>query len=293
MEKHRKVTTYEVDDGNIRKSDTDADVSVPEEQTESIADPNIAFELFREKRENRAARKRAVTVCVASAFIALALGLSFFLIFRITSFSISGSAEYTQEQLTSAIKNPLGGNLFFTDTDKLVSQLSDSFPSLKNIKINRKLPGTLYITVEDSYPEYYMELDGEYLLLSDDVRIIGSEAQKPEGLVQIISCGVKTAVMGSYPEFETDTHLPYLLGLLKAIKNSTLSENIVKVDMSEKFDIELYYLDRFIIKVGNTDSIETKLKLAQSYIDTLCETDRGTIDCTSITIGSFTPKSGG
>ena len=237
--------------------------------------------------ENKKAIKNTVIVFFIMAFILASAAVACFFIFRISSVSVTGSLKYSEEQLAAATGLGRNSNLLLTRSSSVESALRAAYPSLEEVTVKKVFPDRLEITVSDSEELYYIELGSDVFTVTDDLRVTSQISSAPEGATELRSCDVVSAVVGEYIVFDRDTHYNYLKNLLDCIRAHNISEHIVRIDMSEKFDVKLKYDDRFIIEIGDASNASTKLTLAEAYIATLKDSDRGIIYATGLESGSF------
>ena len=275
-----KGSGFDFRDGKIirqKPGEEEKDTRTVSSDTES----RLMLESFRESRARKTAIRRTAAVCIIIAAVIIVAAVFVFIFFRISDVSITGSQKYSEQELYAALKLSKTSNLFLTGTGTLEARLRKAYPSLEDVQIKKQLPDKLVITVTDGVGEYYIKMGGQYYTVTSALKTIEISDEIPAGCVELLSCDVSKAVLGEIMEFRTDTHYNYLCRLLSDIKAHGSSEHITRIDMSEKFDVELKYDDRFIIKIGTAEKTGTKLTLAENIISTLSADEKGIIDATS------------
>lgn len=283
----KKSEGFSFEDGKIKRPPDSRQIKADED--EGVENHNRIMSHIRQN-ETKKAVKKTVLICLVIAFLIAAVAVACFFIFRIKEVSITGSGKYTEEQLCEAVGLGKYSNLILTKKSKIENSLRSAYPSLDEVNIRKVLPDRLEITVTDSGELYCIELGTDYFTVTDKLRVTSRQSTPPDGTVELRSCGVVSAVIGEYMVFDRDTHYNYLKGLLENIREHKISEHIVRVDMSEKFNIKLKYDDRFIIEIGDAENVTTKLTLAEAYIEACKDTDRGIIYASKLEIASFQPK---
>lgn len=271
----KKDAGFDFEDGRIIRRDEITDSG--EIRVSSETEERRALESYRETRARKKAVKRTVIVVAVIITAALIIFISTFFLFRITKVEIGGSDVYSSEELEAALKLDKTSNLIFTDSSTLEQRLRKAYPSLDKISIKKSMPDKLVITVTDGVSDYYINLGGDYCLLTADLKVQSSQREKPEGYTEILLCDIESAVVGETVKFKTDTFYDYLLSLLDGIREHGISDHIVKIDVSKKFDIILKYDDSFLIYIGDADNIKTKLNLLRDIISTNLAGKKGII----------------
>lgn len=288
--KNKKSYSYEPRDGKIVRLEEDPSdrLEITAERNEiEKADSEAAFENFRQKREEATIKRRVYITSAVTLFLLAVIFILFLFLTRITDLNITGSDMYSSDEIEEKMENILGKNYFLYGKGQIAEDICEAYPLLEDISVGFTLPGRVDITVRDGAAEYAIMLDGEYLILTDKLRITGVTEAIPRGVTELVRGGIKSAMTGKYLEFENETDLAYIQGIIACLKAHEINENIVRIDVSEKFDVKLKYGDRFIINVGNCKELDTRLDLAVEYIKTLREEQKGYIDASGTEVGSF------
>ena len=275
---------FSFSDGKIKRPSDNRQIKSEDNAEEAGHDRIMSH--IRHSENKTAIRKTAVILVVIALLLTSAAAACSF-IFRIKEVRISGSEKYSAEELSSSLGFGKWSNLLLTGKAKTERSLRSAYPSLDEITVRKILPDKLEITVTDSEELYCIELGNDWFTVSDTLRVTSQRQTPPDGTIELRSCGIVSAVVGEYIVFDRDTHYNYLKNLLECIRAHNISEHIVRVDMSEKFDVKLKYDDRFIIEIGDASNASTKLTLAEAYIASLKDGDRGIIYATNLENGSF------
>ena len=79
--------------------------------------------------------------------------------------------------------------------------------------------------------------------------------------------------------------------ILAAMEQWGLTEVITTVDLTKLYDIELWYGERFEIKLGSTEDLAYKIQYLQAVLENLNDSQSGVIDLTfeTETVARFLP----
>ena len=294
--KKNKDTGFEFSDGKIvRKKETGQPSSeikqgffeslVDEDETDNVS----AFENAKSNFETRKTRERIKRISFVSFFALIVIAGFIAFGFSLREVSVSGSSIYSNEDIKKTAESISGKNVLLLNTDKLEEAILTEYPALKEVNVEKKLPGGISVAVTDEKPLYHMSFDGEYYLLSSDLRVmrITNDAKSTEGVIGIKMSDVKKARTGDVIEFYNEYQYGYIKDLLNEICSHEVGRDVVAVDASDKFDVTLEYGERFTVKLGVGENIHTKLTLAKAYIDSLPENETGIIDSSSTEKGSY------
>jgi cell division protein FtsQ len=103
------------------------------------------------KRKNK---KKAKKIIMLIFLVLIALGLLFTLsvtvFFPVKSVEIEGNSYYTSEEIKKAVDINKKDNLLIINKEKVLNDLQKQLPFVDDIKINKKLPGAVKITVTEA-----------------------------------------------------------------------------------------------------------------------------------------------
>ena len=225
---------------------------------------------------------------ILSISLALVITLFFALIcvavfFKAKNIVITGNNLYSSEELLNAISfRDEAPNLFAVGENAVETRITAKYPYIKDVKLTRKLPSTLIITVYEDAPIYYTDILGEYFVMTSELRITQRykvkslmEEEHPE-LLHISLPTVSYAIVGRTLEFNRDANYDYITELLRAINASEIGERVNYLDASDKFHISLVIdSGAFKLMLGDNTDLETKLTFARQVIDE--QLDEGTV----------------
>jgi hypothetical protein len=159
-----------------------------------------------------------------------------------------------------------------------------------NIRVERKLPGTVTIIAEEDTALYYTELGGKYYLLSGEMRVLESSQSQAliaedEKLLHIILPGVARAVVGEKVQYFRPRNEEYVLATLESIMGLDEVGSIDVVDMSDRFELKIRYDNRINVELGDAEDIPSKVRFAFAMIDEFSEFATGTVSARSVESG--------
>ncbi len=235
------------------------------------------------KEKKRKRRGRGAVLYTPAALLLITIiaifGVSVF--FRVTTIEISGAEKYTEEQIlsVSGIKN--GDNIFFINSEKVARTIKSNLPYLSEVVIDKQIPDTVKITVDESRPLAVIRYDSEWWVVDQMGRVLektdnlgAAEKIKVSGIT-IISLGVgETIVVGE----EEQTKFAYLTDVLCAIQNAGITDSVDVLDVSNIANITFDYEGRFTVTLGSGEDAENKIAGMIAIYETREGTDTGRID---------------
>lgn len=224
------------------------------------------------RRRRRKSNMSLYYIMVALIVIFAAYFLSNFVFFRIDEIKVSGSTYYATESIISASTARKGDNLFRTDIKGIEERLTQLMVYADEVKVRRKLPSQLVITVKEAVPKYNLEQDGRYFVVSESGKILETNLSAPQGNLLLVS-GFEIKDTTPNAKLESNDNL-------KARILAEIDENIEamkfvgieKIDLSDRTDIKLYYDDRIEVRIGSSVDIPYKLRYTRAVLDSIMKT---------------------
>ena len=94
------------------------------------------------------------------------------LFFRVDTVVVTGTQRYTQQEVIDATGIKTGDNLFLMNKYDVAQNIVGELPYIEEIRINRKLPDTLLIQVEECGTPLALVQDGSAWLISSTGKIV-------------------------------------------------------------------------------------------------------------------------
>jgi cell division protein FtsQ len=247
----------------------------------------VSKETFLRLRDlNHARRIRRIILSLLFAFIVCIIFIvgCVSLFFKVSTISIEGTTGYDKDAIREASGIKLDQNLYSIDKSEIEKSVITSYPYIKNVRIDRRIPTTIALIIEEDIPRYYFEIAGEYFVLSDKLRVLeytedldGLLSREPH-IIKLNTQRITYAVVGRQIVFENADYFQYAQDMLATFLNSELSDKITLIDFSDKFNIFIMYDGRFKIEVGNIDNIVMKISFASRILNKFESSDTGTIN---------------
>ncbi len=261
-----------------------------------------APESVKKSPKKRAGKKKKIfrimlTVIVLAAAALAVLAALFFGIFRVRNFSVRGNSPYASAEVAEASGISTGKNIFLADFAAAKENIDSSLPLADNIRISRKLPSTVIITLDTAQRTYALELaSGTYAVTNDRLKVIEITGEAPDGTMEVKGFPAGAAVPGRELDYSTadgSADLKQVLADISEAVGQSEFESIEMINVENPDGIYLIYDGRMIIKLGKAEDVLKKLNLAKKSIDEenkLSSSQYGIMDVSTVGKASFRPK---
>lgn len=235
---------------------------------------------------------------VAACVAAVMLTLSMFFEVNKEKITISGMDKYSYEQIVEAAGIRGGENLLTLNKAKISGRIITKLPYIKSVRIGIKLPDTVNIEVVEMNVAYAIEGQGDSWWLMDStgkvVEKVSASAAKSYTMiygVQIEEPQIGYPAVAVEPQIATDAsgqtvpvtirgseRLDTVVTILQHLENNGVVGQAKSLDVSNMGNIELWYEDRFQVKLGDTTNLLFKIKSMKQAIDQQQDYQTGIMD---------------
>ena len=247
-------------------------------------------------------RNRLILRLLTVVAVVLAVVLTLSLFFKVQHFEISGTEKYSVSQIREASGIQEGDNLFSFGFPGASARIL-SLPYVKSVRIGIRLPNTILIQVTEIQVTYAIKAqDDSWWLVSSDGKVVEKAAEGEETKhTKILGVHLLNPQVGSQcvahettkPEVDENGNtipvtvtaakqMQIALAITKQLEANNVIGEAASIDVNDLGDIQLWYGDRYQVKLGNSDQLERKINLMKGAIDTLSEKSHssGVLDIT-------------
>ena len=222
---------------------------------------------------------------VIAVVLALLFGMSIF--FKVDTVCVAGTSKYTAHDVerASGIRN--GENLLTIRKARISSNIQSKLPYVDTVRVGIKLPDTVLIEVKELEVVYAAEVsDGSWMLIRSDGRAVESvTAADAERYTRVLGVVLEPTEIGNevravQPVAETTpegntipvtadsaAQLDAAISILQYLEENGIIGSAASVNVTNLTDLEVWYGDRFQIKLGDTTQLSYKIKLAGVAIE--------------------------
>jgi len=240
---------------------------------------------------------------VVAVVIALMFGISIF--FRVEHVTVSGADKYTPYMIQQAAGIKEGDALLGLSDARISGKITSALPYVEDVSVAIRLPDTVHIEITELDVVYSIRDDKDaWWLITADGRVVTNADNatagtytKVEGvkLSDPISGGqaeaadvntgfmVEDPVTGTMvPQFEPgDSRLAAALSILQYLEDNVIIGEVASVNVANLSELELWYGQRFQVKLGDTTELGYKIRCMNAAIngeDGLDDHDSGVLD---------------
>lgn len=225
---------------------------------------------------------------VVAVVLALMLGLSVF--FKVENIEVSGCSQYTAWQIQQASGLQEGDQLLTINRARAAGMIRSELPYVDKVRIGITLPDTVHIEIVESKVTYALEAaDGTWWAMNSDGKIVEmiSDLQNHTVITGVVldspavgqqaaayqSTGVVTDEEGNtVPVTVTAAQrLTTVIDIADFLEGYGIIGQIASIDVTDYYDIELWYGEKYQVKLGDSSDLNTKIRYLKSIVDDYAE----------------------
>ena len=258
--------------------------------------PNIVYTAPKPMRRGAFAWK---LISMAAVVVAVFLGLSVF--FRVDTITVAGADKYTPWMIRQASGVETGDALLSISEARVASRIISDLPYIDEVKVSRKLPGTVEIQVTELQVTYSVEDEnGGWWLISSSGRAIEAVSlEKALGYTRVEGLAIRTPTAGAQvqaipgkiidpgegtavemDQTDADQQLAALVSIMTGLERSRIIGEITVIDVTTITDLRLEYPQLLTVRLGDDEQLEYKISYLAAAVEQLEANQSGELDLT-------------
>ncbi|MDD3193089.1 MAG: FtsQ-type POTRA domain-containing protein [Oscillospiraceae bacterium] len=187
--------------------------------------------------------------------------------FKIKTITVTGSEHYDDRSLIISSGILLEENMFRLKDGQIKEKLIEEYSYIAAVKIRRRLPDTIILEITEADPAGAIDAGAGYTLISGEGRVLECNTPVlPEEMPVVMGFSEETPAQGSYLDETDSENVKRMRLVMDAVeKTGFLYFNII--DLSDPYNLKLYYQDIFEIVLGTDTNLEYKLELVTEVIE--------------------------
>jgi len=245
-------------------------------------------------RHRRRKRRGARIFWTLFTFLIVAAAIigSLTVFLKVADIEVSGSTQYTAQQIIESSGIKVGDNLFGVNKFDAIERIKSDFPYIEDIKITRRLPDTFVFEVYERTPcGYILEEDCAWLIdykgyLLERVELTGTVS----GIAVRASEPLVTPFEGGEINWATPGKRDAFVILMSELQDHDILNRVGIVDVSAIYALQFSYENRIVVNLGTTEDMTKKLNMFNAVLPKLSPGDRGQLNVSNLGEARFVPE---
>jgi len=252
---------------------------------------------------------------VAAVVLALTLGMSIF--FKVETVAVGGTQKYTPWDIRQASGIQEGENLLTLNEAMVAGKIKTQLPYVDTVRLGIKLPDTVNIEITEHDVVYSVQAsDSSWWLMTAGGRVVEQTTLvQADGYTKILGVQIASPKVGEQAvaaqpeeptqapteegetlpeetEAETEATAPAVIpvtvfpaeqldtaiAILRYLEDNSVLGGVDSVDVTDIYDLRLWYEDRYQVILGDGNQLGMKIKAMKQAIDQMTDYQRGELD---------------
>ncbi len=234
-----------------------------------VVKESVKREQSSKRQRRRKRRHRAYLALIVLLVFGIGLALSMTLFFNVTSIVVNNETDTSDEEIVTLSGIRYRDNLMRLDTRKAEKEITDAIAYAENVRVEKKFPSTVEITVQKAKPVANISQSYGYLLVSGSNRVLEELKGEPyPDLIVITGYNPAQGTIGMYLQSEDEKRDNVLKTLTAAVEECNNSQ-IKAIDMTDQSNIIVQFGENYQFRMGSSADAVYKLRLAAKTIEKL------------------------
>lgn len=248
--------------------------------------------MARRRNSNRRRRRGSTGFLyklLSTLAICACLVVALTLFFRVDTIVVTGAERYSEQEILDATGIEQGDNLYLMNKNEVAGRMVTELPYLRSVRINRKLPDTLLIEVEECSTPLAVIQDGYAWLVSPGDRAGGKikiveqlEASAAGDYGVIDGCALLAPTVGGQLAMATEyvSQQESLVALLLALESEGMLDQVDAIHLGDLSTLSMDYAGRFTVEMTYGADYGYKLRALAATLarDEIQDNMTGTFD---------------
>ena len=233
----------------------------------------------RRRRHRRKGRFAVLYKLMTFLLICGALVAALALFFKVESIEITGTSRYSTDEVERASGVHVGDNLYLMDKNAVASRITQQLPYVETVKISRRLPKTLCISVTECRGLAAIEQDGRLWLISEGGKLVDTAPADAAQYAVVTGLTLESPELGRHFTASADCERAgELLGtLLHELRSKDMLTDVSAIHLEDASAVTIRYLDRFDVEFLWDADFDYKLNYLAAVVQELEANEKGTI----------------
>ncbi|MGE4284976.1 MAG: cell division protein FtsQ/DivIB [Clostridia bacterium] len=210
--------------------------------------------------------------------MAIVLTSLFTPLFNITNIKIEGMEKVTQQVILDVSGIEKDMNIFHINLNTVRNHIG-GIPYIDSVKIKRKLPNTVIITIVERKPVGCIPFMGSYIFIDAKGNVLEVASQIENQDIPIIN-GLKfnEFKMGERIKVDEENKLDIIVSCVKELINSNLLDKTGLIDVHDVDNIQLNIEGRIVVNMGDVSRMRHKMEFLVAILNEIKSEQKGFID---------------
>ena len=192
---------------------------------------------------------------------------------------VQGTDLYPKDKILEACAIPENAPLISLSKKEISRRVEESFPYLVDVAVEFTLPDTVNVTFREEFGRLALNLGAELFSVDEDLNVLAKES--PDSAIpriRLYTRDVSRCIVGEKLRFFEDSVGTGVLDVIGALRDAGMLDQVSVIDVCDKFNLKIRYLDRFELLIGEDSDLKYKFAMVKEVVKDLAPDETGRID---------------
>lgn len=226
------------------------------------------------KKDKKKSRKKTIIGKIIKwtiLLIALLSAIIFFMmspLFNIVDIEVINNNKISKETIISLSRIQLGENIYKNSKETITKNIKQN-TYVDDVKITRKLPNKIEISIKERKPTYMIEYANSYIYINNQGYIL-EICKEPLKVPIIVGSTTNKDKINDLIRLEDDdlTRLEIVLKIMESATSNAIDDLITRIDVSDRQNYRLILEEeKKIVYIGDGSDLSNRMLYIKSILD--------------------------
>lgn len=226
------------------------------------------------KKEKKKSKKRTIIGTIIKwtiLTIALLSAIIFFMmspLFNVAEIEVVNNNKISKETIISLSRIQLGENIYKNSKKTIIKNIKQN-TYVDDVKITRKLPNKIEISIKERKPTYMIEYANSYIYINNQGYIL-EICKEPLEVPIIVGSTTNKDKINDLIRLEDDdlTRLEVVLKIMESATSNAIDDLITRIDVSDKQNYKLILeQEKKTVYIGDGSDLSNRMLYIKSILD--------------------------
>lgn len=231
------------------------------------------------RKKNRKKRKKSkapIILLLLLVLVVTAVVLLNTVLFPIEKITIKGETIYKAEEILNASAINKGDKLFSISQSKTKELLTTKLPFIKDVKLDKKLPNEIIITVTPDVEKFSISHNNRYVIVTENYKFLEQKAKAKKGTIIVKGVELVPNEIGKEIAFKNEDKKEAFLNIINYLTKYNLT--VTGVDVTNLAQLKATVNSGIEVNFGTSKDIDYKIQYLKAALKTIKEDAKGSMD---------------
>lgn len=205
---------------------------------------------------------------IVVAFVVLVILVFSSSLFNIKTILVEGNSKLSEEKVIDISSLKLDTNIFKFSKSKIKNIIKEN-SYVEDVKISRKLPSTVKITINERIPSYMLQFADSYVYINNQGYMLEISNKKLElPILTGFTTDLSNVKPGNRINLDDLKKMSMVIKIYQTLSNNGIADIVSKIDTSDERNYTIFFdSENKKVYLGNGSDLSTKIFVLKSILE--------------------------